>query len=334
MAGLCQDVTHHRAAYERLMNAPRWAARACARGSTIGLDQGRRPPYGRREVQQPLHKRRGAKTAGPRLMRRTGWGTTQLESVPEPKYWHLKTVSSPRQVPDSESRWRESRRTSGISPPGFSGLAPRSGRPSNSWSWRAGPQRRRGVGTTVAPLPRGRGRRHRAARPGRAPPETPGSPSTASRRCRAPPSPPRLETGSRGRPHRPPYPGASHGQQVAPEPLYTPAASVPGLTAIDAPSGAASQRVRCCASWHLPLEGGGTPRAGLGARADDAKEPRPAPRLAPSSSSPPASPRAAPRLFGRDLPRRHLPAHLRRIGGRGDTPRTRTPGFLTRLSAR
>jgi DNA-binding GntR family transcriptional regulator len=64
----------------------------------------------------------------------------------------------------------------------------------------------------------------------------------------------------------------SHGQPVAAELLYIPAASVPALSAIDAPSGAARARAVLRELQRLELEGQDRSVELGSARAEDAKE--------------------------------------------------------------
>src|SRR5690242_8866874 len=130
------------------MNTLRQVGRALPRGSRIGLDQGCRPPYGRREVQQPLINK-GAKNRRTTALAEDRVGTTQLESVPEPKYWHLRTVLS--EALDSEF-------SVGEILPNERDLAARFGvaratlrQALEQLELEGRLQRRRGVGTTVAP---------------------------------------------------------------------------------------------------------------------------------------------------------------------------------------
>ncbi|GAA3125040.1 GntR family transcriptional regulator [Streptomyces echinatus] len=197
-------------------------------------------------------------------------GTTQLESVPEPKYWHLKTVLS--EALDSEF-------SVGEILPNERELAARFGvaratlrQALEQLELEGRLQRRRGVGTTVAPPRVGVAVGTEHARLARGPPVTPGSPSTVSRRRRPPPSP---------RPWRPARttsstpsdaPACPTASRSRPNCSTIPAASVPGLTAIDAPSGAARARAILRELQHLSLEGEDRAVELGSARAEDARE--------------------------------------------------------------
>ncbi len=113
-------------------------------------------------------------------------GTTQLESVPEPKYWHLRTVLS--EALDSEF-------SVGEVLPNERDLAARFGvaratlrQALEQLELEGRLQRRRGVGTTVAP-PRVGVAVDTAGTPGRGPPTRAGKPSTATSPRRPRPSP-------------------------------------------------------------------------------------------------------------------------------------------------
>ena len=166
-------------------------------------------------------------------------GTTQLESVPEPKYWHLRTVLS--EALDSEF-------SVGEVLPNERELAARFGvaratlrQALEQLELEGRLQRRRGVGTTVAP-PRvgvdvGTGQH---AWPGTA------DDAWEPVDC-APAAPPAavadaLGTGREEPVHTVRRSRVTHGQPVAAELLYVPSASVPELTAIESPSGAARAR--------------------------------------------------------------------------------------------
>ncbi|MGV9253509.1 GntR family transcriptional regulator [Streptomyces sp. NPDC003697] len=195
-------------------------------------------------------------------------GTTQLESVPEPKYWHLKTVLS--EALDSEF-------SVGEVLPNERELAARFGvaratlrQALEQLELEGRLQRRRGVGTTVAPPRVGVAvGTERDAWPGAA--GDAWQPVDCARTVPPAAVAAALNTGDepvqtvrRSR--------VSHGQPVAAELLYIPASSVPDLTAIDAPSGAA--RARAVLRELQRLELAGQDRAvELGsARADDARE--------------------------------------------------------------
>lgn len=204
-------------------------------------------------------------------------GTTQLETVPEPKYWHLKTVLSEALDQDFAV---------GEVLPNERELAARFGvaratlrQALEQLELEGRLQRRRGVGTTVAPPRVG-------VEVGSAQHGWPGDgvdgwepvdageglPSaavlkllggaTAAGAAFAADQP--VHTVRRTR--------VTQGQVVAAELLYVPAASVPGLTAIEAPSGPARARAVLRELQRLVLEGQDRSVELGSARADDAKE--------------------------------------------------------------
>ncbi|MGW0883308.1 GntR family transcriptional regulator [Streptomyces sp. NPDC002671] len=196
-------------------------------------------------------------------------GTTQLESVPEPKYWHLKTVLS--EALDSEF-------SVGEILPNERDLAARFGvaratlrQALEQLELEGRLQRRRGVGTTVAPPRVG-------VAVGTEQQAWPGTEDDAWQPVdclqSAPPAAvaAALETGSGEPVHTVRRSRTSHGQHVATELLYVPAASVPDLSAIDAPSGPARARAVLRELQHLSLEGQDRAVELGSARADDAKE--------------------------------------------------------------
>ncbi|MEV7129484.1 GntR family transcriptional regulator [Streptomyces sp. NPDC093260] len=194
---------------------------------------------------------------------------TQLETVPEPKYWHLKTVLS--EALDSEFAVGEIL-------PNERELAARFGvaratlrQALEQLELEGRLQRRRGVGTTVAPPRVGVAvGTEQHAWPGAAgdawqpvdcvPAAPPAAVAAVLESDRSEP----VHTVRRSR--------TSHGQPVAAELLYIPAASVPGLTAIDAPSGPARARAVLRELQHLELEGQERAVELGSARADDARE--------------------------------------------------------------
>ncbi|GAA5069329.1 GntR family transcriptional regulator [Streptomyces similanensis] len=196
-------------------------------------------------------------------------GSTQLETVPEPKYWHLKTVLS--EALDSEFAVGEIL-------PNERDLAARFGvaratlrQALEQLELEGRLQRRRGVGTTVAPPRMG-------VAVGTEQHAWPGAAGDAwqSADC-AQAAPPAavaaiLETDRNEVVHTVRRSRMSHGQPVAAELLYIPASSVPGLTAIDAPSGPARARAVLRELQHLELEGQERAVELGSARADDAKE--------------------------------------------------------------
>ncbi|MEV7983051.1 GntR family transcriptional regulator [Streptomyces sp. NPDC086519] len=196
-------------------------------------------------------------------------GTTQLESVPEPKYWHLKTVLS--EALDSEF-------SVGEILPNERDLAARFGvaratlrQALEQLELEGRLQRRRGVGTTVAPPRMG-------VAVGTDQDAWPGAPGDAWQpidcTLAVPPAAvaAALETGAEEPVHIVRRSRVSHGQPVAAELLYVPAASVPELTAIDAPSGAPCVRAVLRELHRLELEGQDRAVELGSARADDAKE--------------------------------------------------------------
>ncbi|MGW0867833.1 GntR family transcriptional regulator [Streptomyces sp. NPDC002611] len=166
-------------------------------------------------------------------------GTTQLESVPEPKYWHLKTVLS--EALDSEF-------SVGEILPNERDLAARFGvaratlrQALEQLELEGRLQRRRGVGTTVAPPRVG-------VSLGTGPHTWPGGSEDAWQPVdcvAAVPSAAVAEALGTGRDeavHVVRRSRVSNGWPVAAELLYIPRSSVPELSGIDAPSGAARAR--------------------------------------------------------------------------------------------
>ncbi|MEU2285205.1 GntR family transcriptional regulator [Streptomyces sp. NPDC013178] len=196
-------------------------------------------------------------------------GTTQLESVPEPKYWHLKTVLS--EALDSEF-------TVGEILPNERELAARFGvaratlrQALEQLELEGRLQRRRGVGTTVAPPRVGVDMgTERGTWPG-------ASGDTWQLVDCTVAAPPAAVADALGIDREQPVhivrrSRVSHGRPVAAELLYVPQSSVPGLTAIDAPSGTARARAALRELQHLALEGQDRAVELGSARADDAKE--------------------------------------------------------------
>jgi DNA-binding GntR family transcriptional regulator len=196
-------------------------------------------------------------------------GTTQLESVPEPKYWHLRTVLT--EALDSEF-------SVGEILPNERELAARFGvaratlrQALEQLELEGRLQRRRGVGTTVAPPRVGVAvGTERHSWPGT------GDDAWQAVDC-ATAAPPAavaaaLETGHDEPVHTVRRTRMTHGQPVAAELLYIPVSSVPALTAIDAPSGPARARAVLRELQRLELEGQDSAVELGSARADDAKE--------------------------------------------------------------
>ncbi|MFD3328313.1 GntR family transcriptional regulator [Streptomyces sp. NPDC058701] len=204
-------------------------------------------------------------------------GTTQLETAPEPKYWHLKTVLSEALDQDFAV---------GEVLPNERELAARFGvaratlrQALEQLELEGRLQRRRGVGTTVAPPRVGvavGSTQH--SWPGESvdgwepvdaveglPPATvlallrTGTAGGAGFAADEP-----VQTVRRTR--------VTQGQVVAAELLYVPAASVPGLPAIEAPAGPARARVVLRELQRLVLEGQDRSVELGSARADDARE--------------------------------------------------------------
>ncbi|NUS87362.1 MAG: GntR family transcriptional regulator [Streptomyces sp.] len=199
-------------------------------------------------------------------------GTTQLETVPEPKYWHLKTVLS--EALDSEFAIGEIL-------PNERELAARFGvaratlrQALEQLELEGRLQRRRGVGTTVAPPRMGIAVGDRAHSWGDADDaddaawqpvdSTEAEPPAAVARLLDVPPGTLVHTVRRTR--------VSHGQPIAAELLYVPSDSVAGLTAIDAPPGAARARAVLRELRRVALEGREQSVELGSARADDAKQ--------------------------------------------------------------
>lgn len=196
-------------------------------------------------------------------------GTTQLDSVPEPKYWHLKTVLS--DALDSEFAVGEIL-------PNERELAARFGvaratlrQALEQLELEGRLQRRRGVGTTVAPPRVGVAvgdYTHTWTESGddtwACVDSVEAVPPAAVVRL--------LDTDPDAAVHRVRRTRVSQGQPLAAELLYVPAASVPGLAAIDTPSGLARARAVLRELGRLKLEGREQSVELGSARADDAKE--------------------------------------------------------------
>ncbi|MEU5097631.1 GntR family transcriptional regulator [Streptomyces sp. NPDC020996] len=196
-------------------------------------------------------------------------GTTQLETVPEPKYWHLKTVLT--EALDSEF-------SVGEILPNERDLAARFGvaratlrQALEQLELEGRLQRRRGVGTTVAPPRVG-------VAVGTGQHAWPGAPGDVWQAVdcvlAVPPAAVAvaLGTASDEPVHTLRRTRVSHGQSVAAELLHIPAASVPDLSAIDTPSGPARARAVLRELHRLELEGRDSSVELGSARAEDAKE--------------------------------------------------------------
>ncbi|MCZ7461630.1 GntR family transcriptional regulator [Streptomyces sp. WMMC940] len=196
-------------------------------------------------------------------------GTTQLESVPEPKYWHLKTVIG--EALDSDFAVGEIL-------PNERELAARFGvaratlrQALEQLELEGRLQRRRGVGTTVAPPRVG-------VDVSTSPNDWPGAAGDAWQAVdctlAVPPAAVArvLDTESDESVHIVRRLLVSHGQPVAAELLYVPGASVPDLSGIDAPSGATRARGVLRELHRLTLEGQDRAVELGSARADDARE--------------------------------------------------------------
>lgn len=196
-------------------------------------------------------------------------GTTQLETVPEPKYWHLKTVLS--EALDSDF-------SVGEVLPNERELAARFGvaratlrQALEQLELEGRLLRRRGVGTTVAPPRVG-------VAVGTEQHTWPGAPSDVWEPVdcflKVPPAAvaDTLGTDRADEVHTVRRLRTSDGQPVAAELLYIPASTVPGLTAVDAPSGAARARAVLRELQRLELQGRQSAVELGSARADDARE--------------------------------------------------------------
>ncbi|MDT9687657.1 GntR family transcriptional regulator [Streptomyces sp. P9(2023)] len=196
-------------------------------------------------------------------------GTTQLESVPEPKYWHLKTVIG--EALDSDFAVGEIL-------PNERELAARFGvaratlrQALEQLELEGRLQRRRGVGTTVAPPRVGVDvSTTQQVWPGVGE-ETWQSMDSAL--ATVPASVARLlELAPDEEVHIVRRLRVTQGQPVAAELLYVPAGSVPELTAIDTPSGPARARSVLRELQRLALDGQDRAVELGSARVDDAKE--------------------------------------------------------------
>ncbi|WP_369142932.1 GntR family transcriptional regulator [Streptomyces sp. R44] len=196
-------------------------------------------------------------------------GTTQLASVPEPKYQHLKTVIG--EALDSDFAVGEIL-------PNERELAARFGvaratlrQALEQLELEGRLQRRRGVGTTVAPPRVGvdvSTTQHTWPGVG----DDVWQPQDSAADV-APAAVARvLETGTDEQVHVVRRIRISQGQPVAAELLYVPAGSVPGLSAIDTPAGPARARAVLRELQHLALDGQDRSVELGSARADDAKE--------------------------------------------------------------
>ena len=195
-------------------------------------------------------------------------GTTQLESVPEPKYWHLRTVLS--EALDSEF-------AVGQVLPNERDLAARFGvaratlrQALEQLEPEGRLQRRRGVGTTVAP-PRVGGAGGSAELGG------PGAPGDAwqaeeSDRATAPAAVAELLGIAKNEPvHIVRRTRVTGGQPVAADLVHIPASSGPDLTAIAAPAGPARARAVLRELRRMEFEGQDRSVELGSARADDAR---------------------------------------------------------------
>lgn len=196
-------------------------------------------------------------------------GTTQLEAAPEPKYWHLRTVLT--EALDSEFAVGEIL-------PNERDLAARFGvaratlrQALEQLELEGRLQRRRGVGTTVAPPRVG-------VAVGAEQHAWPGGPDDVWQAvdCVLAVPPATVAAALETAPdeavltvHRS---RVSHGQPVAAELLHVPVASVPGLASADASSGAAHARAVLRALALLELDGRDSAVELGSARADEAKE--------------------------------------------------------------
>ncbi|MER7515306.1 GntR family transcriptional regulator [Streptomyces sp. NPDC126499] len=196
-------------------------------------------------------------------------GTTQLETVPEPKYWHLKTVIG--EALDSDFAVGEIL-------PNERELAARFGvaratlrQALEQLELEGRLQRRRGVGTTVAPPRVGvdvSTTQHSWPGVGE---DTWQSVDSAD--DTAPAAVARLlDIEPTARVHIVRRLRVTEGQPVAAELLYVPAGSVPGLVEADAPGGPARARAVLRELRQLTLDGQDRSVELGSARADDARE--------------------------------------------------------------
>lgn len=197
-------------------------------------------------------------------------GTTQLESVQEPKYWHLKTVLS--EALDSDFAVGEVL-------PNERDLAARFGvaratlrQALEQLELEGRLQRRRGVGTTVAP-PRV-GVAVATAQHGWAGDDTSEAWQPVECTTATPPVAvaAMLDTDAGEAVHVVRRIRVAQGQAVAAELLYVPTSSVPELSAIEAPSGPARARSVLRELHRVGLDGQDRSVELGSARADDAKE--------------------------------------------------------------
>ncbi|MEU8759346.1 GntR family transcriptional regulator [Streptomyces sp. NPDC048659] len=196
-------------------------------------------------------------------------GTTQLESVPEPKYWHLKTVIG--EALDSDFAVGEIL-------PNERELAARFGvaratlrQALEQLELEGRLQRRRGVGTTVAPPRVGvdvSTAQHTWPGVGEATWQ-----SLDSAAGTAPAAVARLLEITADEPvHVVRRLRVTEGQPVAAELLYVPSGSVPGLGAVDVPGGVDRARSVLRELQRLALDGQDRSVELGSARADDARE--------------------------------------------------------------
>lgn len=196
-------------------------------------------------------------------------GTTRLETVPEPKYWHLKTVLS--DALDSDFAVGEIL-------PNERELAARFGvaratlrQALEQLELEGRLERRRGVGTTVAP-PRVGVSVDPAQHtwPGASADDWQIADATETREI--PSSVARLlETGAEDTTHVVRRSRGTHGRPVATESLYVPAASVPDLALFAAATGPSRARTVLRELERLELEGQDRAVELGSARAEDAK---------------------------------------------------------------
>ncbi|MFE9438960.1 GntR family transcriptional regulator [Streptomyces sp. NPDC006602] len=196
-------------------------------------------------------------------------GTTQLETVPEPKYWHLKTVLS--EALDTEF-------TVGEILPNERDLAARFGvaratlrQALEQLELEGRLQRRRGVGTTVAPPRMGVAvGTEQHAWPGAAGDDW--QPVDCTQEVPPAAVADALETGTDQPVHLVRRSRTTHGQPVAAELLYIVSSAVPDVSAVGAPAGAARARAVLRELQRLELEGQESAVELGSARADDARQ--------------------------------------------------------------